>query len=445
MKPDAAAPSATPEDPWKGAARPVTIPPARLTGDLTEPEHARAFVLLAYETRDDALRADSRREAAWLAACGLACLSVDLLHEREASDLAQSADIDLLSKRILDAVRWAQQHPRLGQLRIGLMATGVAVAAALRAAAVEPQSVRAIVSRHGRPDLAGSGSEGGRAAVLLLVSGEETKLLGQNAAALGGFRGPRRMEVIDGVNSLFQDRDAPGSVMELSREWFRQHLVDSISPELCGERPAAPDAAVDPALSGGATRPLQPNRREVREAVGVFDTVDALQAAIDELLSSGFDRADLSLLASLHAVEEKLGDTWFHRVELEDNPAAPRGDYVSPDAIGTAEGGLISGLTYLGAVATAGVIALAGGPLTAIVVGAAVAGGAGGLVGARLAASVGHHRARYFQQQLDRGGLLLWVRTSSPAREVRATDILARHSGRDVHVHGVPAGPAGDA
>lgn len=190
---------------------------------------------------------------------------------------------------------------------------------------------------------------------------------------------------------------------------------------------------------------LQPNRPEIREAVGVFDAVDTLQGAIDELLSSGFDRADLSLLASVHAVEEKLVDTGFSRVELEDNPAAPRGDYVSPDAIGTAEGGLISGLTYLGAVATAGVIALAGGPLTAIVVGAAVAGGAGGLVGARLAALVGHHRARYFQRQLDRGGLLLWVRTWTSAQEVRATEILARHSGRDVHVHGLPTGPTGNA
>lgn len=182
---------------------------------------------------------------------------------------------------------------------------------------------------------------------------------------------------------------------------------------------------------------------EVREAVGVFDTVEALQGAIDELLSSGFDRADLSLLASVHAVEEKLGDKSFRRVELEDNPAAPRTEYVSPDAIGTAEGGLISGLMYLGAVATAGVIALSGGPLTAMVVGAAVAGGAGGLIGARLAEAVGHQRARYFQRQLSRGGLLLWVRTWNPDQEARAADVLKRHSGRDVHVHGLPVAGAG--
>jgi hypothetical protein len=190
---------------------------------------------------------------------------------------------------------------------------------------------------------------------------------------------------------------------------------------------------------------IEQEQGSVREAVGVFDTVEALQGAIDELLSSGFDRADLSLLAAVHAVEEKLGGETFRGGELEDNPAAPRTVYVSPDAIGTAEGGLISGLMYLSGVGAAGVIALSGGPLAAIVVGAAVAGGAGGLVGASLAELVGHRRARYFQEQLDRGGLLLWVRTWTATQERRATEVLRRHSGTDVHVHGLPSPNPGGA
>lgn len=180
-------------------------------------------------------------------------------------------------------------------------------------------------------------------------------------------------------------------------------------------------------------------QQRVREAVGVFDTVDTLQGAIDELLSSGFDRAELSLLASECAVEMTLGSVAFRRVELEDNPATPRGVYVSPDAIGTAEGGLIGGLAYLGAVATAGVIALAGGPLTAIIVGSLLAGGAGGILGTGLAELVGRRRASYFQEQLDRGGLLLWVRTWDVHRENRAVEILRQHSGADVHVHDFPS------
>jgi hypothetical protein len=176
---------------------------------------------------------------------------------------------------------------------------------------------------------------------------------------------------------------------------------------------------------------------DVREAVAVFDAAADLQAAIDELLSSGFNRAELSLLASAEAIDAKIGRV--SRAELEDNAQVPRGVYVSPDAIGIAEGSLVSGLVYLGGVATAGIVALAGGPLTAVIIGAALAGGAGGLVGAGFAELLGHHRAAYFDEQLERGGLLLWVRTEDRERELRAVEILSRHSGKDVHVHGPEA------
>jgi hypothetical protein len=180
--------------------------------------------------------------------------------------------------------------------------------------------------------------------------------------------------------------------------------------------------------------PAERDERGVREAVGLFDTPDALQAVIDELLSSGFDRADISLLAPERTVEEKLGHT-FRRTELEDSPSTPRAVYVSPDAVGTAEGGLISALAYVGGMVAAGVIAVSGGPLTVIVVGAVMAGGAGGLLGAGLAKLVGDRQASEIQDHLDEGGLLLWVRTWRAPDERRAIDILAKHSGRDVHLH----------
>lgn len=172
----------------------------------------------------------------------------------------------------------------------------------------------------------------------------------------------------------------------------------------------------------------------IREAVGLFATSEALQGAIDELLSSGFDRADISLLASENAVENTVGHA-FKRAALEDNPATPRGVYVSPDAVGTAEGGLISVLAYVGGVATAGAIAIAGGPLTMIIVGAGLAGGAGGLIGAALAKLLGDRRATDIRSHLEAGGLLLWVRTWHEEDERRAVAILTKHSGRDVHVH----------
>jgi hypothetical protein len=99
---------------------------------------------------------------------------------------------------------------------------------------------------------------------------------------------------------------------------------------------------------------------------------------------------------------------------------------------------LISVLAYVGGVATAGVIAMAGGPLTTIVIGAGLAGGAGGLIGAGLAKLVGDRRAADIHSHLDAGGLLLWVRTWQIHDERRAVRILTKHSGRDVHVHSLP-------
>lgn len=113
--------------------------------------------------------------------------------------------------------------------------------------------------------------------------------------------------------------------------------------------------------------PLDQEARIVREAVGVFTRSEDLQSAIDELLSSGFHRADLSLLASEHAVEGKLGHRYEKVTALADDPTIPRTVYVSPAAVGDAEGGLIGGLMYVGAVAAAGAVVASGGTLAAII------------------------------------------------------------------------------
>jgi hypothetical protein len=184
--------------------------------------------------------------------------------------------------------------------------------------------------------------------------------------------------------------------------------------------------------------PPERNAQGVREAVGVFDSAEKLQEAIDELMTSGFDRAELSLLASEKAVEEKLGHKYKKASELEDDPSIPRTVYISTESRGGAEGGLIGGLMYVGGVAAVGAVVASGGTLAAVIAAAALAGGAGALVGSLLAKWIGDHHARYIQEQLDHGGLLLWVRTWDKAQEKRAIEILARHSGRDVHIHTLP-------
>lgn len=176
----------------------------------------------------------------------------------------------------------------------------------------------------------------------------------------------------------------------------------------------------------------------VREAVGVFDDAKAFEEAIDELLSSGFDRAQLSLLASETTVEAKLGHRYRKSREAEDDPAAPRVAYVSTEARGDAEGGLIGGLIYVGALAAAGAAVASGGTLAGAVAAAALMGGAGGMIGSALARFIEDHHADYIQEQLVRGGLLLWVNCPDAMHEGRAMGILARHSAHDVHVHNVP-------
>jgi hypothetical protein len=184
--------------------------------------------------------------------------------------------------------------------------------------------------------------------------------------------------------------------------------------------------------------PAEQEALTIREAVGVFDSPDKLQEAIDDLMSSGFDRAELSLLAAEETVDQKLGHKYRKVAELEDDPIVPRCCYTSTESLGDAEGGLIGGLMYIGATAAAGAVVASGGTLALVIAAAALAGGVGGLFGSLLAKWVGDHHAQYLQEQLDHGGLLLWVRTRTAEHEQRATRILSGHSGRDVHVHALP-------
>jgi hypothetical protein len=174
---------------------------------------------------------------------------------------------------------------------------------------------------------------------------------------------------------------------------------------------------------------------EIREVVGVFDNADTMQEAIDELLSSGFDQANISLLADAEVVDQKLGRRYRKVSEIEDDPAVPRSEYVSIESIEAVQGALVSGLVYIGAALTVGILTGVGGTLAATVGAVALAGGGGVALGAALAKLVGDHHARYLQRQIERGGLLLWVRTWNKDAEKKATEILSRHSGHDVHAH----------
>ena len=174
---------------------------------------------------------------------------------------------------------------------------------------------------------------------------------------------------------------------------------------------------------------------DIPEAVGVFDDYKTMQAAMYDLMLAGFSRYDISVLGTEEALREPFGDAFLRADELEDNPDTPRAAFVSEEAMGELEGGLIGGFIFLGSYAA--MMALLGPASTlAASVGAAAIGGApGAVIGTLLARRADRHHRDYYRHQIENGGILIWVRTADAEKERLATEIMKRHSGRDVHVH----------
>jgi len=175
----------------------------------------------------------------------------------------------------------------------------------------------------------------------------------------------------------------------------------------------------------------------LREAVGLFDDADALRSAADALMVNGFDRADLSILASENAIEEKLHKT-YEAAELEDDPQVPTVAYFSGDSLTELKAAIIGVLFLVGAVSASGAIIANDGTLNSAIIGAVVAGVLAGALGAVVAWWLTRHHSNYLNAQLRHGGLLLWVHTIDPAHEERACRILKENTAADVHVRDVP-------
>lgn len=169
---------------------------------------------------------------------------------------------------------------------------------------------------------------------------------------------------------------------------------------------------------------------KVHEIAGVFGSREDLDGAVDDLLLTGFDRADIDLMASRDAVREKLGKIYIATEELPDIRSVPRRAYVARhDATGALV--LVAGvLTTVGVTAAALSIVASGGAL-ALALAASAIGGAGALIARHL----GRERAKELETQMTAGGLVLWVRTRSAEREAKAQQILRDHGAQAVRVH----------
>jgi dienelactone hydrolase len=155
-------------------------------------------------------------------------LLLDLLTEEEESVDLETAelrfDIELLADRLLSATRWAVDQPELKDVKLGYFGASTGAAAALVAAARAPGPVSAVVSRGGRPDLAGQALEHVAAPTLLIVGGNDRTVLELNREAFVQLRSEKRLEIVPGATHLFEEPGALDAVAGLAREWFEGHL-----------------------------------------------------------------------------------------------------------------------------------------------------------------------------------------------------------------------------
>lgn len=202
-----------------------------------------------------------------------------------------------------------------------------------------------------------------------------------------------------------------------------------------------PHAHTTPPQSPDIPDPERESR--MREAVGLFCESSTLEHAVQDLLTEGFDHGDVSLLARERTVREELGHRLGDTIALADDPEAPRRGYVEPESRMEGRGALASMLGYLGAVTAMGVTFATGGAAAPAIAAALVGAGAGAGLGVGLGQIYDQRLAREFEDQIAKGGILVWVRCRDEGCERRAVDILQRHGGHHVHTHDVTI-PTGD-
>jgi putative phosphoribosyl transferase len=200
----------------------VAVGPGRHDGILRLPPLPLGLVIFAHGAGSSRLSPRNTRVADQLAERGLASLLFDLLTEEEAASRVNVFDIPLLGSRVVEAIRWARAEPSLSELPIGLFGASTGAAAALVAAASE--DVAAVVSRGGRPDLAGAALAKVTASTLLVVGGADHGVIDLNRDAASVLRCEHRLAIVPGATHLFEEPGALDRVVELAADWFEQHF-----------------------------------------------------------------------------------------------------------------------------------------------------------------------------------------------------------------------------
>ena len=196
-----------------------------LEGALVIPEHAEGVVTFAHGSGSSRLSPRNTFVAQQLNKTGIGTLLMDLLTEEEDERYETRFDIDLLADRLVQVTNWLQSQPDTRHLMLGYFGASTGAAAALRAAAALPEaSIKAIVSRGGRPDLAGGALTQIQAPTLLIVGGKDDIVLQLNRAAFASLPGEKELAIVPGATHLFEEPGALEEVAQLATRWFKKYL-----------------------------------------------------------------------------------------------------------------------------------------------------------------------------------------------------------------------------
>ncbi len=206
----------------------VSVPGLTLAGGLCVPPAARGIVLFAHGSGSSRLSPRNQYVARELRSSGLATLLFDLLTRREEEVDAYTAElrfnIELLADRLVGATDWVAQRTDTHSLAIGYFGASTGAAAALVAATQRADIVRAVVSRGGRPDLAGTALPLVQAPTLLIVGGDDTQVIELNRSAMRLLKAEVSLAIVPGATHLFEEPGTLEQVARLAAEWFRSHL-----------------------------------------------------------------------------------------------------------------------------------------------------------------------------------------------------------------------------
>ena len=202
----------------------IEIPPFGLGGTLIPPASGYGIVLFAHGSGSGRFSPRNQYVARGLEAAGLGTLLFDLLTEDESADRRNVFDIPLLAGRLVAATEYVRSRDEAANTPIGYFGASTGAGAALVAAAMEPRPVGAVVSRGGRPDLAGDYLGGVHAPTLLIVGSLDDGVIDLNEDAYARLGGEKHLAIVPGAGHLFEEPGTLEQVIDLARDWFAHHL-----------------------------------------------------------------------------------------------------------------------------------------------------------------------------------------------------------------------------